>query len=270
MLKLSANAHRKTVYTLCINDYEPMIRELTYPLMLEYARKIGAVFEVIEGRKFPDWPIPVEKLQIAERAKANHDEWSLFYDSDCLISPDMFDVTDQLHKDTVCQNGRDFAGVRLSSDKYFRRDGRGIGCCGWFTVASDLCASDLWRMPDDLTPEMAARNCHSTVAERLSGVCDEGHLVDDYLLARNIARFGLKYKTVTEICAEIGWKTPDGRGFNPALWHIYALPREEKIRRMLSVLYTEHQRIIPDPENPNKPPVGSGDRKSTRLNSSHW
>ena len=251
-------SNRKTFYTLSVNDYEPMIQELTFPLMEQYALKIGADFEVIEEREFPSWPVPVEKLQISQKAKENRDEWSIYADADCLISPDMFDVTEHLRKDTVCQNGRDFAGVRLNADKYFRRDGRWTGCCGWFTVASDWCASDLWRMPDDLTPEQAIRNCHSTVAERLSGVCDEGHLVDDYLLARNIARFGLKYKTVTEICAEIGWKTPDGRGFNPALWHIYALPREEKIRRMLSVLYTEHQRVIPDPENPNKPPVGSG------------
>ena len=249
---------KKTVYTLNISDYEPMIRELATPLMMEYAEKIRASFHVIDERKYPDWPIPVEKLQIGKLSEQRGDEWSLFFDQDALVSPDCPDFTEQLHKDTVCQNGRDFAGVRLNTDKYFRRDGRYIGPCGWATFASDLCASDLWRMPDDLTPEQAARNCHSTVAERLSGVCDEGHLVDDYLLARNIARFGLKYKTVTEICAEIGWKTPDGRGFNPALWHIYALPREEKIRRMLSVMYTEHQRIIPDPENPNKPPVGSG------------
>ena len=81
MLNLSANAHRKTLYTLCVNDYEPMIRELTYPLMMAYADKIGAVFEVITERKFPDWPIPVEKLQIGELAAMNHDEWSIFFDS---------------------------------------------------------------------------------------------------------------------------------------------------------------------------------------------
>ena len=77
----------------------------------------------------------------------------------------MFDVTDYLHKNTICHNGRDMAGIRWKYDQYFRRDGRHVGSCNWFTVASDWCL-DLWRPLDDLTLEEALANINITIGER--------------------------------------------------------------------------------------------------------
>src|ERR1700733_1320908 len=107
---------KKIVITLNINDYQPAIRSLTFPLMKSYANKIGAEFAEITERKFPDWPIVMEKFQVADVARDY--DWSIFVDADALISPEFFDVTTHLSKDQVCFNGKDFSQIRSYSDKY--------------------------------------------------------------------------------------------------------------------------------------------------------
>lgn len=258
---------RKTLYTLNIDNYEPAICDLTYPLMKHYANKIGAQFHIISERKFPDWPVTYEKLQVAEFASAFDDEWSIFIDSDTLINPEMFDVTEQMGKDTVCHNGKDFANVRWSYDKYFRRDGRGWGSCNWFTVGSEWTRDDLWRPLDDLTLEQALANIHITVGEHNSGHCKTEHLIDDYTLSRNIARFGLKATTVGDICGNLGWKGPDGKGFSPFLFHLYTLSSADKLKRMIAVLTTPNGKpywedgrggFQQQPTVAGQPPAGAG------------
>jgi hypothetical protein len=253
---------RKTIYTLDVapdgaGSYDPQITTLTYPLLKAYAEKIGADFHVITERKRPEWPITIEKFQVAELAKQRGDDWSIFVDADTLISPEMFDITEHMPKNTVAHNGNDMANVRWKYDHYFRRDGRNFGSCTWLVVASDWCVEDLWQLPGML-PEQAYANINLTIQEHNSGCCQTEHLIDDYTLSRNIARFGLKTTTVTEICGRLAWKTPDGRAFSPFLWHIYNCTRELKLSRMLMVLSTPNGHIIPDPSNPNAPPIGVG------------
>lgn len=233
---------KKTLYTLNINNYAPEICALSYPLMRAYARKIGADFRVLTMRKFPEWPVVYEKLQIHELAKEDSNDWSIFVDSDALINPEMFDVTEHLSKDTVCHNGRDMAGVRWKYDQYFRRDGRHFGSCNWFTVASDWCL-DLWRPLDDLTLDQAVANINITMAERNSGVCEASHLIDDYTLSRNIARFGLKTQTVIDLCAKFGWRTQNAQPISPFLYHKYTISNAQKVAEMLSILSTPNGQV---------------------------
>lgn len=226
---------RKTIYTLNVGDYEPRIRELTYPLIHAWADKIGADFVQITERKRPNWAVTIEKFQVAELAKERGDEWSLFIDADTLINPEMFDITEHLDRDTVAHNGKDMAGIRWTYDNYFRRDGRNIGSCTWFVIASSWTVEDLWRLPE-LTPEEALKNIHITIQEHNGGHCQAEHLIDDYTLSRNIARFGLKFDTISEVCGRLGWKQPDGRGFSPFLWHKYSMPNDQKVHEMLGIL----------------------------------
>lgn len=216
----------KTVWTLNIGDYEPAITGITYPFLKHWARKIDAEFREITERKFPDWPVVYEKLQLHELGRES--EWNIYVDSDALIHPDMFDVTDHLSRDTVCHNGHDMAGNRWKYDQYFRRDSRHIGSCNWFTCASNWCL-DLWRPLDDLTLDQATSNIFPTVREHNSQECQGSHLIDDYTLSRNIARFGLKFKTVQEIYKELGVQG----GF---LWHQYALPGGAKLHGLKKML----------------------------------
>jgi hypothetical protein len=219
---------KKTVFTLNVNGFSPQITAITYPLLMFWANKIGADFHVITERKFPDWPITYEKLQIFELAQQMKNDWNIYIDSDAIVHPETLDWTAYLSKDTVAHNGSDMANVRWRYDEYFLRDGRNIGSCNWMTIASDWCV-DLWRPLDDLTPEQAIKNIYPTV-EELNTVITADHLIDDYTLSRNIARFGLKFKTFKEITAAMG--LPEANFF----WHLYTITVEEKIDLMKKVL----------------------------------
>jgi hypothetical protein len=229
---------KKTIFTVNVDNYAPEITELTYPLLKRYAEKIGADFVVIKDRKFPDKPPVYEKMQIYELAQVMGNDWNIYIDSDAIIHPDMFDVTEFLTKDTVCHNGNDMANNRWKYDNYFRRDGRNIGSCNWFTIASDWCV-DLWH-PLDISYEEALENIFP-IQNELNTVITKEHLIDDYMLSRNIARFGLKFKSVIKLMEEM-------RDSGNYLWHQYTLPIDEKVKDMRRVLANW---CISDYKNPN-------------------
>jgi hypothetical protein len=213
---------------LNIDNYEEKITELTYPLLKRYAKKIDADFYIISERKFPDYPPVYEKLQIYKLAQEMENDWNIYIDSDALVHPDFFDITNHLQKDTVAHNGVDMAGNRWKYDRFFRRDGRHLSSCNWFSIASDWCI-DLWKPLDDLTLEEATENITPIVSEVVSGLIPASHLIDDYVLSRNIAKFGLKFTTINQIVKDIG----DTGNY---LWHQYLLSSEDKIMQMKEIL----------------------------------
>ncbi len=211
---------KKMIFTLAVDNYAPAITALTYPLFRKYAEKIEADLVVIEGRRFdPRYPPVYEKLQIFTLGMDN--DWNIYVDADALIHPDMFDVTDHLRKDTVLHHGSDMAGNRWKYDHYFRRDGRHIGSCNWFTVASDWCI-DLWRPLEDLSVEEAIQNIYPLTCEANCGI-DRSHLIDDYILSRNIARYGLKFTTCKELLKQLGREKDD------FFRHEYMVPTADKV-----------------------------------------
>lgn len=233
---------KKTVFTLNVDEYAPEITALTYPLIEAYSDKIGASFHIIGKRKFPEWPVTYEKLQIYQLAQEMGNDWNIYIDSDALIHPDTPDLTRLLPRDTVAHFAKDCAPVRWRSDKYFERDGRHFGTGNWLTVASDLCL-DLWRPLDDLTPKQAIANIFPTVLEMVSGVVNHAHLIDDYALSRNIARFGLKATTFREIFSKLGYKEvrdAAGRVIQNEggyfFYHQYLFPINKKVVEMRKVL----------------------------------
>jgi hypothetical protein len=236
---------RKTVYTLNVaskeagfpNGYDPRITAITYPLMQRYAERIGAEFVVIGTRKKPDWPCCIEKLQIYDLARERGDDWSLFFDSDTLIHPECIDFTCMLPRDTAAHNGIDFANIRSDYDEYFLRDGRNIGCCNWLAIASSWCR-DLWHPPTLTLDETLAR-IHPTVEEQRCGITKR-HLVDDFTLSRNVARFGLKMTTLLQLFPKIGL---EGANF---FFHEYTIPPDEKLQRMCDTVERWHiEKFIP-------------------------
>jgi hypothetical protein len=217
---------KKTIFTLNVDNYAPEITELTYPLIKRYAEKIGADLYTIMERKHPNLPPVYEKMQIYELAQEMENDWNIYIDSDALVHPDMFDITEFLPRDTVCHNGNDMANNRWKYDNYFRRDGRNIGSCNWLAVASDWCI-DLWH-PLDIPYTEALKNIFP-IQNELNTVITPSHLIDDYALSRNISRFGLKFKTVMQIANEIR----DGGNY---LYHQYTLSTDEKVKEMRRVL----------------------------------
>jgi hypothetical protein len=151
-------------------------------------------------------------------------EWTYFIDADALIHPDTMDLTDHIHKDTVMHHGADVASHRWMYDKYFRRDGRHIGSCTWFIVASDWCL-DIYKPLDDITLEEAYENIFPIAGERRCGV-EPWRLIEDYVFSRNIAKYGLKFITIAEVLKRLG--VDSGNLF----WHQYAMEIEEKVVRL--------------------------------------
>jgi hypothetical protein len=193
---------KKTIYLLNINNYSPEITKLTYPYINNWAEKIGAEVFVIKDRKFPEFPVVYEKLQIYELEQERKSDWIIYIDSDCLIHPDLFDLTELIPKDTVFQVGNDFVLNRISIDDYFRRDGRFIGTCNWFTIVSSWCV-DFFKPIDDLSLEEMNKKMRTINSEKIAGI-ENGHLIDDFVLSRNLAKYGLKYTTMRDVLKKIG------------------------------------------------------------------
>jgi hypothetical protein len=218
---------RKVVFTLNINNYAPEIRALTYPLLKFYAKRIGAEFREITERKYPEWPVVYEKLQIYELGRGY--DWIYFFDADTLVHPETIDFSWFLPPDVCCHNAQDHAAIRFRYDEAFAKDtANNIGTCGWFTLAPAACI-DIWR-PTDQTPQEVIDACFPTMAELRSGLIDKGHLADDYVMSRNIAQFQIRHATVKNLLPEIGLPGAD------FFWHIYMVTEKEKVRQMKQTL----------------------------------
>lgn len=222
-----SNKIKKTIFLLNVDNYSPEITELTYPFIYKYAEKIGADVFIIKDRKYPDMPVVYEKLQIYDLAKEIGSDWNIYIDSDTLIHPETIDFTELIHKDTVLNHGCDMANIRWRYDEYFRRDGRNIGTCGWFSIVSDWCL-DFYK-PTEMSLEEMLNNVFPTV-EELNTVVNHRHLIDDYVVSQNVARFGLKYKTAIELLKEN--RLEDSNFF----FHIYTVPEKEKVEKMKEVI----------------------------------
>jgi hypothetical protein len=218
---------KKTIFVLNIDNYEPEITKLTYPFLKKYADKIEADIYQINKRKFPGFPVVYEKLQIYELAQQMENDWNIYIDSDAFVHPDTPDITDLVSKDTVLHNGKDFSTLRFRPDRFFLRDGRHFGSCNWLTMASDLCI-DLWKPLDDLTLEEAVANIFP-IGEELNTVITPEHLIDDYTLSRNIAKFGLKATTLRDAFTQLG---------NPGdfFWHEYQINGAQKVEGLKEVI----------------------------------
>lgn len=219
---------KKTIYTLAIDNWAPDITSLTFPLLKRYAEKIGADFYVIEKRAYNDWPITYEKFQIYQLAQIMNNDWNIYFDADALVHPETPDFTLYLNKSEVAHHAMDMAPIRWTYDRFFLRDGRDIGSCNWLTIGSDWCI-ELWHPVDDLTPQEVMDRCFPTIPEELSGVINPYHLIDDFIVGRNIAKFGLKFKMLSEIIEQ----KYQGSWF---FWHQYTLTQEQKVIEMKKVL----------------------------------
>lgn len=226
--------YTRCIWTLNINNYAPEITAVTYPWIKYYADKIDADFRILDERKWPEAPATYEKLQLFKEGEAY--DWNIYIDSDALIHPDMFDLTRHIHPDTVMQYGNDLAGTRWKDDKYFRRDTRQISSCNWFTIASSDCL-DLWHPLEDLTIEEALASTKPQLKE--APTCSDGHLIDDYVLSRNIARYGLRYTTFLKLLKH------QGNEGAQLLFHSHLLTRREKAYILPRVMEERWKESLP-------------------------
>lgn len=193
---------KKNVITLNLN-YNPDIVKCTRPLIQRWAKKIGADYIEITKRAFHEsWPIIVEKFQVAEIARATKADWSIYIDLDTAVKPEFFDFTAHLNKNTVACFKSELASLKYKMDNVFLRDGRFIGIGGFFTACSDWCL-DFYDFPEMEEFDTIFDNITPTSQENEHWI-DKRHLVEEYILSHNLAKYGLKFKTLLELQREVG------------------------------------------------------------------
>lgn len=190
---------KKTIFLLNIENYSSEITKITYPLIKYYANKINSELVFIKERKYTDYPVTYEKLQIYDLAKEYPSDWYIYFDSDVLIHPEFFDLTHYISKKEVLIPGNNISSMRFNYDNYFLRDGRNVGVPNWFSIVSDWCL-DFWKPPADLTLEQIKNNLFPIPREKNYNTL---HRIDDYIVSRNISKYGLKFTTLNDVYLNI-------------------------------------------------------------------
>ena len=200
-------------------DYTKEITNITYPYMRSYANKIDADFKIITKRKYSNEPIICEKFQVYDISKEY--DWTILVDCDALIHPNCPDVTEFYNKDVVIFNAYDFYSLRFKHNNYTRRDGRNIGATPWLTVFSDW-TRHLWKPYDNPTKYLDQINL---IQKEKNFRYKPEHILTDYLVSRNIAKYGLKVKTVIH---DMFSSYPYKQGYPLFFIHQYSITQQEK------------------------------------------
>ena len=93
---------KKVIHIVNINDFFPELFRLTHPTIMHYAKKYDYTINLITERKFFDYPIHYEKLQVYKDGKEN--DINVLLDADMLIRPDMPDFMQICKQDHVAYN----------------------------------------------------------------------------------------------------------------------------------------------------------------------
>ncbi len=187
---------RKLIHVVNINNFFPELFALTYPTIRSYAERNGYMINMITERKFPDYPINYEKMQVYEDGKDA--EVNILCDADMLIHPEFPEVTKFLKRDSIAFNDNYNISWKYHVDRirYFMRDGRDVGIATNFVVSSDW-THDVWE-PLSLSQkdieDLAKKENTDTGGADGRGW---GHYADEFALSYNMAKYGLKYTGVT-------------------------------------------------------------------------
>jgi len=166
---------RKALWTVCVDHYAPSVTQYSIPILRAYAQKIGAEFNIITERKFPDWPATYEKLQIFKDGTP-YDQ-NILIDADFLLSPSLPDLTQRVPAGHIGYYMGFDASLLFAPDPYFLRDGRRLGVSTNFMIADRWC-HDVW------TP----LEFNFQEAQKLTS---REFILDEYCVSRNIARYGM-------------------------------------------------------------------------------
>ena len=175
---------KKCIHVVYINDYYPELWSLTYPLILHYAKKINADINVISERKFPDWHMYYEKMQMYEYGK--YYDANFLLDADVLIHPGFPDFTTVTKPHHIAFNDNFNASDHyygVEENIYFQRDGRDVGI-STNAVISFKSTHDVWE-PLNISPQEA------------KNILKPHAFIDEYCLSLNMAKYGLKYTGIT-------------------------------------------------------------------------
>ena len=199
----------KHIFVLNIGDYEPEVTKYTYPLIEEYADRIGANLTIITERKFPDYPITFEKFQIYDLADS---DWNIYIDSDVLIHPEFYDISAAVPRDHILIPYNNIALGRYKMDRHFRRDGRFISPANYMSWVSSDCI-DYWKPDLERSVDEIVSSIYRVPRDNFF---TPPHRIDDYICAHNISKYGLKVKELDDIYRQIYGHTDLEYYFHPS------------------------------------------------------
>ena len=192
--------------------------EITIPLMKEYAKRINADFIEINERKFPDWHLVYEKLQIYELGKEY--DWNIFFDGDVAINPELFDDITKYHVKHILLKDGYRANIKFKMtpkiSDIFKDDGRYQGVAACF-IASTKAAHNIWQ-PLEMTSDEAANEIIIGDKDKNSAT---NNAQDELALSYNLAKYHLGYSGIS----------------HDHIFHPYdSVSNDEKLKQVKSVL----------------------------------
>lgn len=188
-LGFMGNTQVKKVFVLNINNYMPELCAITMPTINRYAEKIGVKLEIVSDRKYPEWPVTYEKMQLYDLAKEL--EWAILIDADTVILKDMPDVTNISNNIIGIHMAYDSDKI-LPSNYDFIQDRRNVGVATNFMVVPHAC-HEIWTPSDEGVENVLRRlRCHGT----------QPHIIDEYCISTNLARYKYDFIGITQYCGD--------------------------------------------------------------------
>lgn len=173
---------KKILHLVNIGDFFPELFSLSFPTVQAYAERCGYEINLITERKFPEFHINYEKMQVWEDGKDA--DINLLVDADVLIHPQFPDVKDIVPPHHIAFNDNYNASSKFNLNDYFLRDGRDVGIASNFVV-SYRSTHDLWR-PLEITPDEGRRITFVREGD-----------IDEYCISQNMSKYGLRYTGIT-------------------------------------------------------------------------
>lgn len=166
---------------LATPGYAPELCAITLPRLRAYAARIGADFNLIRERKFPDYPVNYERMQVYEAGKGY--DWNINIDADMVIGSRLPDITETSPEGRVSIVMKYDLSTHFhtTSNIFFERDGRDVGLVDAFVVTSAL-THDLWK------PLPGSFESYKKLFKD-----SEYRRISEYCLSLNLATFGLHY-----------------------------------------------------------------------------
>ena len=171
----------KCIHVLATPGYAPELCAITIPRLFAYASRIGADFNLIQDRKFPDYPINYERMQIYEAGRGY--DWNINIDADMVIGSKLRDVTETTQKGQVSIAMKYGLSTHFhtTGNIFFERDGRDVGLVDALVVTSTF-THDLWK------PLAGDFESHKSLFKDR-----EYRRISEYCLSLNLATYGLQY-----------------------------------------------------------------------------
>lgn len=168
------------VHFISIPGQEIKYSSISLPMVREYARRSGATLNLITQRKFPDYPVEYELVQIFESGASF--DWNLYVAPGTLLGDKLVDPTTYMDRDCVATHVTYPASMLFDTtgNIYFERNERDLGITDKIVLAHNI-NHELWEPLEG-------------PFERYAPIIKDGdhHKIGSYVLSHNMAKFGLK------------------------------------------------------------------------------